>query len=163
MFNDKLFVIKPNINTSPMINSMVKSFCYNFDHVEMISNTNAHTISELNTNSKSNIITFKNKKILFVVELDSCGYDLSFFSFISEISKDNEKIFDGSVASLIIRSSTEFYTKRVAQDIIFICNNLGCTFIGHPLVEATCTLSNFTTWQKNFKYSTSGNCFKYVL
>ena len=34
------------------------------------------------------------------------------------------------------------------QDIVFLANSMGATFIGHPMVEAIKGLINFSTWQK---------------
>ena len=69
-------------------------------------------------------------------------------AFLKNLVHDNNEFFYGSTAALLVHSSSELGTKGAAQDIIFLANNLGCAFLGKPLVEATSTLKNFLTWQK---------------
>lgn len=93
----------------------------------------------------------KNRRILFVIELNSLGYDLEFLDWLSSIG-DND-YFKGSVAGIIIRSSSDLYTKSMAQDIIFHCNLMGLKFIGHSVVEITKDYNNFKTWKKTINKS----------
>ncbi|SET50348.1 NADPH-dependent FMN reductase [Natronincola peptidivorans] len=95
----------------------------------------------------------KNKKILFAVELNDIGYNIGLLEILNTISKRGNKALQGSTAGLLIHSDNELYTKSVAKSIIFAANQLGCNFLGHPLVEATGSLNNFLTWQKSYSMS----------
>ncbi|HAS73389.1 MAG TPA: FMN reductase [Clostridiales bacterium UBA8960] len=55
-------------------------------------------------------------------------------------------LFHHAVASLVIVSSCELFTKTYAKKFIFIANQMGCEFIGHPLVERVKGRLNFKTW-----------------
>jgi len=107
-----------------------------------------------------NIPDLRNKKILFAVELDGAGLNIPMLSIISKLYKRGSNALSGSTASIIIRSCTELYTKSVSQDIIYLANNLGCRFPGHPAVEATVNLENFRTWQKQLNMSLEDICLE---
>ncbi|KAB3530552.1 NAD(P)H-dependent oxidoreductase [Alkaliphilus serpentinus] len=89
----------------------------------------------------------KNKKILFVVQLDNIGACLPIMEILSTLASEEEPL-KGSTAGILIQSNSQLYTKSAASHIVFIANSLGCSFIGHPMVEATDDLRNFLTWQK---------------
>jgi len=125
---------------------MIERFITIFSSVVYIKNTNE-------------VCDLKNKKILFVMELGFTGFDLPMLSFFEELGPDNEEFFYGSTAALLVHSNSELGTKRAAQDIMFLANNLGCAFIGKPLVEATSTLKNFLTWQKTLQMPLEDICF----
>ena len=91
----------------------------------------------------------RNKKILFAVDIDCSGVNITLLEMLSVLSSRGKDALIGSTGALIIHSSTELYTKAMGANIIFLANELGCSFIGHPLVEATGELKNFRTWQKN--------------
>lgn len=95
----------------------------------------------------------KNQKLLFAIELDVTGMNIELFKMLSILIKRGKDAFKGSTGALLVHSSTELYTKSTATNIIFIANQLGCSFIGHPLVEAIGTLKNFKTWQKTINLS----------
>lgn len=132
---ETLYVIAPNNYISDQLQKMIEIFITNFHSAIYIKNPK----------DTSNL---KNKKILFALELGFTGFDLSLLRFFEELGHDNNEFFYGSTAALLVHSSSELGTKGAAQDIIFLANNLGCTFLGKPLVEATSTLKNFLTWQK---------------
>jgi multimeric flavodoxin WrbA len=69
-------------------------------------------------------------------------------SFLSKRVETGEQCFKGSTGSILIYSENQHGTKRTAQDIYNIANNLGCSFIGHPIVEVINSLENFLTWKK---------------
>ena len=144
--NNKLCVILPNSSPSLQLTKMLKAAIGDYD-VNMI-------------DSSSSIYDFQNKKILFCLELNEFGFDLEILSYISFLSKFKKNIFNGSTGAILVHSRTELYTKRAAQDMIFICNSLGCSFIGNPLVEATKNLKNFLTWQKTMHYSLDHICLQ---
>ncbi|WBW95986.1 flavodoxin family protein [Oceanirhabdus sp. W0125-5] len=130
---DKLYIICPNSSPSSMLNSMINS---------TVKGSSYEIIKEFRL-----LQSYENKKIVFALELDSLGYDCEMILFLKKLDEHNIS-FKGSVCSLLIHSKSEFYTKRAAQDITFLINNMGGAFIGHPLIEATSTLNNFLTWQK---------------
>ena len=99
------------------------------------------------------IVDFRNKKIIFAIELDRCGLNIPLFQLLLKLQeKGNDSLSDSS-AVIIIQSPNEFFTKSAAQKIIFLANRMGCRFPGHSVVEAIYNLDNFLTWQKAFKSS----------
>lgn len=146
MINNEICVILPNSSPSLQLTRMLKAAIGTYD---------ANIIK-----SPSLIFTLQNKKILFCLELNELGFDLEMLSFLSSLLKSKENTFNGSTGALLVHSKTELYTKRAAQDIIFICNGLGCSFIGQPLVEATISLKNFLTWQKTKHHSLDHICLE---
>lgn len=129
-----------------MLNNMIKSFCKVYDKIEEIIYT--YDIKDL-----------KNSKILFVLEIDNSGFDTPMLMFFNELYSKNSNCFEGSIGSLLVHSISELSTKRASQDIIFLANNLGCSFIGHPMIEATNSLSNFLTWKKTLDLSLEDICY----
>ncbi len=108
--------------------------------------------------SDENIPDLKNKKILFAVELDESGFNFPLFKILSKLYQRGKDALLGSSAILIVRSPNELYTKSVAQDILFLANQMGCSFPGHPMVEATGNLNNFLTWKKRLDMSLEDIC-----
>lgn len=56
----------------------------------------------------------------------------------------------GMQGAILIASENEYFTKRYAQNLIFLLNQKGMTFCGHCLVESVRRFENFKTWQKNY-------------
>jgi multimeric flavodoxin WrbA len=96
-------------------------------------------------------VDLRNKKIIFAIELDECGFNISLFEMLLKLKERGDDSLLGSRAVIIIQSPSELFTKSTAQKIIFLTNQIGCRFPGHPVVEATYNFSNFLTWQKTFK------------
>lgn len=96
-------------------------------------------------------INLKNKKLLFPIELDEIGTCNHTLNIIRDLYKISPRALEGSCAGLIIKSNSDLYTKNCARDIIFLLNNLGCSFMGHPLVEITKNYKNLLTFQKKYK------------
>jgi hypothetical protein len=92
----------------------------------------------------------KNKKIIFAIELDKCGFNIPLFEILLKLKERGDNSLLGSRAVIIIQSSSELFTKSTTQKIIFLTNQMGCRFPGHPAVEATHNLNNFLTRQKTF-------------
>jgi len=90
----------------------------------------------------------KNKKIIFAVELDECGFNIPLFEMLLKLRERGNDSLLGSKAVIIIQSSSELFTKSTTQKIIFLTNQMGCRFLSHPAVEATQNLNNFLNWQK---------------
>ena len=135
-----LYIIAPNENLSEQLKLMIESFSKNFASVVYIK-------------KHEDCNSLKNKRILFALELEFTGFDLPMLKFFDSLKNKDNDLFYGSTAALLIHSSNELGTKRAAQDIVFIANNMGCNFIGHPLIEATRDLGNFSTWQKTLQMS----------
>ncbi|KAB3531262.1 NAD(P)H-dependent oxidoreductase [Alkaliphilus pronyensis] len=98
--------------------------------------------------NKHQLCNLKNKKILFAIEVNSIGISIPLLEILSYLSVKNHMPLQGSSAVMLVHSNNQLYTKSMAAHIAFIVNQMGCSFIGQPLVEATGDLSNFTTWQK---------------
>ncbi|MCT4595203.1 MAG: NAD(P)H-dependent oxidoreductase [Anaeromicrobium sp.] len=92
----------------------------------------------------------QNKKILFAIELNEIGICEDALKFVRNLYRLSNKSLLGSSASLIIKSNSDLYTKNFARDMVFLLNNLGCSFMGQPLVEMTKDLKNLYTFQKKF-------------
>lgn len=88
------------------------------------------------------------RRLLFALELDQAGSNLGLTAMLSQLAARGKNALAGCTGALIISSPNEFFTKSVAQTVIFLANALGCRFIGHPLVEATADLENLRQWQK---------------
>lgn len=95
-----------------------------------------------------NLPDLRNKKIIFTVELDECGFNIPLFEILLKLRERGKYSLLGSRAVITIQSSSELFTKSTAQKIIFLTNQMGCRFPGHSAVEATYDLNNFLTWQK---------------
>lgn len=95
----------------------------------------------------------KNKKIIFAAELNNAGTNIKLLEIFSElfersVCEEDPDPLSGSSGALLIHSPGELYTKSASQNIIFLANQLGCEFLGHPVVEAAGNLENLKTWQK---------------
>lgn len=90
----------------------------------------------------------RNKKILFALELNEIGISNELNKIFLELYRRGKDSLLGSYGALLIHSKYELYTKTTAQSIIFWANNLGCSFLGRPLVEATKDLVNFESMKK---------------
>jgi multimeric flavodoxin WrbA len=130
---NQLYLIIPD-EISPRLLSMTKAATEN-SSVEIIKTS--QTMPDL-----------KNKKIIFAMDLNSAGYNIPFTEMISELYKSKDEIFSGSTAAFLITSPSDLHVKNSAQTIAFLANQLGCRFIGHPLVEASNDLFNLMTWKK---------------
>ena len=94
----------------------------------------------------------KFKKIIFVFDLNIIGMNYLALEFL-EYCKVNKIFFDNVVSGILVKSKNEYNTKSFSKKFIFEMNELGCSFVGHPVVEATNSLNNFKTWQKTMKKS----------
>jgi len=144
-----IYVIMPNNNISPRLSSMIKAATMN-------SSAKYITKPELTLN-------LKGKKLLFAAELDNIGYDLPLLNFLSFFKDKGKNSLLSSIGIVLVHSTDELSTKRFAQDIIFTANILGCSFIGHPMVEATGTLMNFSTWKKTLNLTLEEICTEMCL
>jgi len=141
-----LFVIVPSRNISPMLSKMID---------EITLNTNYTLVEDAN-----NIPSLQNKKIFFACENIDIDCDIAMLEFFSKLYEKGDKCLLGSVGAVLVHSNTEHGTKRTSQDVIYLANNLGCSFIGNSIVEATASLRNFLTWQKNLNLTLEEICLK---
>lgn len=109
---------------------------------------------------KNNLPDLRNKKILFAEELNSAGFNTGMIEILSALSGRGPGSLEGSCGALLVRSSTDIYTKSAAQNIVFNANMLGCRFMGHPLVEDAGNLKNFRTWQKQLNIPLHDICME---
>jgi len=103
--------------------------------------------------SSMNLPNLQGKKIIIAMELDRCGFNTSLFEILLKLNKRGEKALLDSKAVIILQSPSELFTKSMARKIIFLCNQMGCAFPGHPVVEAIENFINFHTWQKIYNRS----------
>ncbi len=91
-------------------------------------------------------------KLLLAVDCDEIGGNEALYKWVRNLTRVYDQLSElplmGCTAAILINSDGPFYTKRLAQYIMFHLNRLGCRFIGHPVVEAVDALQNFKTWQK---------------
>lgn len=139
-----LYVIAPSENKSKLLSDMIKSACGNYEII--------------NVNCSKEMLDLKNKKILFAVEIEPFGYDINMLTFLKKLYLAGNDSLSMSIAGILVHSYSDLYTKRITQDLIFLCNNLGCSFIGHPMVEACNSLENYNTWQKTLDLSLNDIC-----
>ena len=90
----------------------------------------------------------KNRKILFVISLDSCGINMEAWAMMAVLRRFPFSL-EGSTAALVIDADSEFYTKDLARLMAFTMNQSGARFIGRPLVEGTGSLLNFKVIARN--------------
>lgn len=92
------------------------------------------------------------KKVIFVIELDEIGESQLANDYLREqmllVKKGDVSELSGMIGALVVISSQECYTKSYARKFMFISNQMGCEFIGHPLVERVADFQNFKTWSK---------------
>lgn len=90
----------------------------------------------------------RNKKILFAIELNEIGASNNLNNIFADLYSRGRDSLLYSEAAILIHSNYSLFTKTAAQSIIFLANNLGCSFVGRPLVEATGLLENFVAMEK---------------
>lgn len=136
---DYIYIIATSNNLSSELKNMISVVRHS---LEEAADTKVQIVKEADN------LDFKNHKLIFAAELGDFGFDISMLQFFKLIKSRGTDALYGSVGALLVHSGSSLGTKRAAQDIIFLANNLGCRFIGHPMVEYTEGLKNFLTWQK---------------
>lgn len=144
---EDLYVIRPSEDISKELNNMISSFAENSPSYRIVK-------------SVQDLQDYRDKKLLFVLNIDNTGFDIRMLNFLSKLREKDIYAFHNSLGAVLAYSKTEFGTKRSAQDIIFLANSMGCAFIGHPLVEATKNMNNFLTWQKTIDLSLEEICYE---
>lgn len=128
-----IYVFCPT-NASPMLNKMVNATV----------SGNCYT----SITATASLPDLRNKQLIIAVEINQAGFSMPVADLITKLYEAGPDSLSGSSAVLLIHSTNEYYTKSTASNYIFLLNQLGCRFPGHPVVEATASLRNFSTWQK---------------
>lgn len=139
----EIIVILPE-EPSILLNKMISSTLGNRDYT---------TINNIN-----NIDNLQNKYILFAIELNEIGTSNNLNNIFSYLYSIGQDALFGSRACILIHSKYSMFTKTYAQDVIFLANNLGCSFVGRPLVEATANLENYVTMEKVYNIPLEDIC-----
>lgn len=104
------------------------------------------------------IVQLNNKRIIFAVELDEIGVSNNLNDIFRKLYSMGKDSLEGCTGAVLVHSNHNLFTKTAAQEIIFLANNLGCAFVGRPLVEATGSLDNFEALVKIYKLSLEEIC-----
>lgn len=86
-------------------------------------------------------------KGLYVIHLDALGHNSEFYQWLLEKKNHSETYFDNSIIGIVVKSESEFFTKKFTSSIIFLMNQMGARFLGHPVVEFIKDYSNLKQWQ----------------
>jgi len=114
----------------------------------------------INITTKSNLPDLRGKKVIVCAEISPAGFCIPLYEIITELQSRGYNSMKDSSAVLLLHSSTELYTKSTAAHILFLLNQMGCRFPGHPSVEATASLSNFSSWRKAIEASLEDICIE---
>ena len=101
-------------------------------------------------------MSIRNRRIIFVSQVNEFGYDPCLMAFI----RNHEDDLQGSLGALIVRSESDLYTKTFAQNFLFHCNRRGMAFLGHSVIEITKDYLNFETWQKTMPATLQEICMQ---
>lgn len=93
------------------------------------------------------VLSFNEEKILLAFSTDAIGSNERLMSFIKKI-KENNIFFKKCYAGIIVNSDNDLYTKTLTQQVVFLLNQRGLSFIGQPMVEIIKGFENYITWQK---------------
>lgn len=104
------------------------------------------------------LINLQDKRIVFAVELNNIGVSNNLNNIFAELYKRGRDSLIHSEGIVLISNNSNLYSKTAAQSIVFLANNLGCSFIGRPLVEANLNLNNFLPMVKVYDMSLEEIC-----
>ncbi|HKL43347.1 MAG TPA: NAD(P)H-dependent oxidoreductase [Clostridia bacterium] len=127
----------------------IKVLIFN-DHpvlLEMVEAFKESVSCEVITNNFYKALSFEDERILLVFSTNVIGSNERLMNFIKKI-KEKNKVFNKSYAGIIVNSENELYTKTLAQQVVFLLNQQGLSFIGQPMVEIIKDFKNYITWQK---------------
>ena len=102
----------------------------------------------------SNLSDFNHQhRLLFSVQLDSLGLNLTMLNILKKLTVSCPQLLSSSTGFLVVQSVNEWHTKTFASWLMFTLNDLGCGFMGHPLLEMTAGLNNLNRWEQTAKIS----------
>lgn len=107
-----------------------------------------------------NLPDLKGHYILFAIELNSIGINPMLNRILEKLFNRGEDSLKGSRGSILIHSNYDSFTKTSAQDIVFIANQLGCSFPGRPVIEATQNLDNYIPLKNKYNLPLKDICLK---
>lgn len=93
----------------------------------------------------------RNKKILFAVELNEIGVSNTMNDIFENLYDRGDKSLLNSEGALLVKSKGNLFSKTFSQSLVFLANNLGCSFVGRPLVEVTKDLDNLLAMKNIYK------------
>lgn len=100
-----------------------------------------------------------NDRLLFAFDTDEFGLPCDVYNWLRRLVETREAgSLQGCTGSVMVASSSEYYTKTACGSVIFNLNRLGVEFIGHPLIEALPDYQNFRTWQKTLNLPLENIC-----
>lgn len=102
----------------------------------------------------------RGRKLIICAEISQGGLCLPLYEMISAMQNRGSDSLAGSTAIVLLHSPNELYTKSTATFVVFLLNQLGCRFPGHPAVEATGSLLNFSAWAKSKSASLEEICLE---
>lgn len=108
--------------------------------------------------SSAGLSDLRGRKIILCAEISPAGLCIPLYEIIAELQNRGGDSLEGSSAVILLHSPNELYTKSTAAFVVFLLNRLGCRFPGHPAVEATGSLINFSTWRKSKNASLQEIC-----
>jgi multimeric flavodoxin WrbA len=80
--------------------------------------------------------------LLFALPWPDSGVSLAYSQWLN-IVLSHPNCLAGCTGAVLIDGPSEFFTKKVGREVIFVANQAGCSFPGKSLVEATGSLANF--------------------
>ncbi|MGM0380155.1 MAG: flavodoxin family protein [Bacillota bacterium] len=117
---------------------------------QMINNFKTEVKSQVIEKDFFNKLKFENEKYVIAYKVDDVGSNKSLMDFIRKIKKKNIK-FKKCFSVLLTYSLDDLYTKTFTQQVVFLLNTSGLSFIGQPLIEVIEDYKNFRKWQKHYK------------
>lgn len=89
----------------------------------------------------------QNAKLLFAIQVNEWNLCPELAHFFMQLDPTAQSL-TGSDAAILIHSHSERYSRHFAVDLILRANELGCRFMGRPVVEATRDLVNWKLMEK---------------
>lgn len=97
---------------------------------------------------EAELVNLQYEKLLFAMDLDETGVSVPMLKILKQLKQRAPQSLLGCTGALLVNSESPHFTKSAANHLIFNANQMGCAFMGHPMVEATEDLKNLLTWQK---------------
>ncbi|MBR4098631.1 MAG: NAD(P)H-dependent oxidoreductase [Clostridium sp.] len=104
---------------------------------QVLMDTNAHILQNI-----SELREVPDKCLLFALPLNDVGMNKEYTMLLARLRREPH-LLDGCTAGIIVDGPSELYTTPVAAEFAMAITMAGGSLIGHPLVEATGSLSAF--------------------